>query len=511
MRQRLLSIFAILSLMISGAMAQKLTVDEFYTEGWDEWVIVNIEDATEMTALQFNLSLPEGFTLHEKYILRGYVAPGFIMNTSILESGDLFVVFYNFTQEAFRNKGVVLHFPVSVAEDAVTGEARIYNVRAATADAVSHTLSDVTFAMNIEREEPEPEPTPEPEGLSTSKYYRVKNVTTGLYLQVEGNNTNMKLQNKAEGLAMLQIFGLEDAGEEKYYIKAADADSRYYAHASGWDFNATTNAENKTPFTIALVEGEEGVYTLHQSVAEFTGLAGADDSAAGASIYCNKGIDNNGKWAFEALTAEEQAAYVAALKPITSLDELSNSKAYYVKQPQRASGTSWAVETGAEALKSNADLGIGVSCKDNRQHFAFLTNNEGGTYYLYHVAEAKFVAKDGSLSTQPVDAICFTDGKFENTFVVYFDTDHYINVGGSSQMVIDGWNTPDEGNSCTLTPVADFDATAALAAIEALETGVEKSEIRNEKSEMIYDLTGRRVENPAKGIYIVGGKKVMIK
>ena len=42
-------------------------------------------------------------------------------------------------------------------------------------------------------------------------------------------------------------------------------------------------------------------------------------------------------------------------------------------------------------------------------------------------------------------------------------------------------------------------------------TGVEKVEIRNEKSE-IYDLTGRRVETiSAPGIYIVGGKKVLVK
>ena len=42
-------------------------------------------------------------------------------------------------------------------------------------------------------------------------------------------------------------------------------------------------------------------------------------------------------------------------------------------------------------------------------------------------------------------------------------------------------------------------------------TGVEKVEIRNEKSE-IYDLTGRRVENiTAPGIYVVGGRKVLVK
>ena len=42
-------------------------------------------------------------------------------------------------------------------------------------------------------------------------------------------------------------------------------------------------------------------------------------------------------------------------------------------------------------------------------------------------------------------------------------------------------------------------------------TGIEKVEIRNEKSE-IYDLTGRRVEEiTAPGIYVVNGKKVLVK
>ena len=44
-----------------------------------------------------------------------------------------------------------------------------------------------------------------------------------------------------------------------------------------------------------------------------------------------------------------------------------------------------------------------------------------------------------------------------------------------------------------------------------LTDGIDKSEIRNQKSEFIYDLLGRRVENPSKGIYIVNGVKVVIK
>ena len=41
-------------------------------------------------------------------------------------------------------------------------------------------------------------------------------------------------------------------------------------------------------------------------------------------------------------------------------------------------------------------------------------------------------------------------------------------------------------------------------------TGIETSDIKFENSEIIYDLMGRRVGNPAKGIYIINGKKVMM-
>ncbi len=42
-------------------------------------------------------------------------------------------------------------------------------------------------------------------------------------------------------------------------------------------------------------------------------------------------------------------------------------------------------------------------------------------------------------------------------------------------------------------------------------TGIEKVESRERKVESYYDLTGRRVANPTKGLYIVNGKKVVVK
>ena len=42
-------------------------------------------------------------------------------------------------------------------------------------------------------------------------------------------------------------------------------------------------------------------------------------------------------------------------------------------------------------------------------------------------------------------------------------------------------------------------------------TSIQNSEFTIDNSQFIYDLMGRRVENPTKGIYIVNGKKVIVK
>ena len=44
-----------------------------------------------------------------------------------------------------------------------------------------------------------------------------------------------------------------------------------------------------------------------------------------------------------------------------------------------------------------------------------------------------------------------------------------------------------------------------------VETGIEYVECENDNVKTVYDLQGRKVEVPTKGIYIVNGNKVLIK
>ena len=186
---------------------------------------------------------------------------------------------------------------------------------------------------------------------------------------------------------------------------------------------------------------------------------------------------------------------------------------YTFTQPNHAKGmTSWAVESGGNVLKSNKDLNISAVDHeiDSRQQFAVLTGEEGFRY-LYHVGEKKFVNKEGVLSAMPEDPIYAKPGAYEDTFIFYFDDLHYINVGDNQEMLIDNGNASDGGNSCAVTLVTIFDETDAYGAISRFETGIDEVKAANNKAPIIYDLSGRRVHKPTKGVYIIDGKKVFVK
>ena len=281
-------------------------------------------------------------------------------------------------------------------------------------------------------------------------------------------------------------------------------------------FTVKVNSVAISQTTAILVMGETLTLTATVDPANATDrkVVWSTSDAAVATVVDGKvAAKSAGTVTITAKAGDKEAACIVTVNAgITASSELSNTVSYVVSQPNHLKGaTSWAVQTGGTILNSNHDLGLSVDSEDARQQFAFVSNDGGTTLYLYHVAEAKFVNRDGSLSSKPMNALQFLTGAYANTLVVYFDFLHYINVGGNRQMTIDRWNTPDGGNSCVITPVGTFDPTEALKAFDGDDTSIDKSEFIIQNSELIYDLQGRRVENPTKGIYIVNGKKVMIK
>ena len=109
---------------------------------------VKISNATAMTALQFNLSLPNGIAPDVNAISRGNATNGHILNVQPLACGDYLVILYNLYKITFSD-GTLLSIPVTAGENGGTVSGSLYNVRMSTADAVSYKCEDVSFKVTV--------------------------------------------------------------------------------------------------------------------------------------------------------------------------------------------------------------------------------------------------------------------------------------------------------------------------------------------------------------------------
>jgi hypothetical protein len=83
------------------------------------------------------------------------------------------------------------------------------------------------------------------------------------------------------------------------------------------------------------------------------------------------------------------------------------------------------------------------------------------------------------------------------------------------------FTTADGKTYLTMNPGGDYNiigssslinaSTWVIRTVEFNNTAIEEVEIENEEDGTIYDLTGRKVDFPGKGIYIIDGKKVIIR
>ncbi len=147
----------------------------------------------------------------------------------------------------------------------------------------------------------------------------------------------------------------------------------------------------------------------------------------------------------------EQVVIPAANKLYTVVAEGHNSGA----NPQ------WAINDEGTQIVSTGNTTVST---DEQKQFAFVTFNDAK--YIYSISAKKFILKDGSLAEKNGDAVEITDlgnGKY----FFRFDANHNINIGGSKQMIIDGWSIVDGGNQFTLFEAGEFDPAEALAALNS--------------------------------------------
>ncbi|MBQ7141548.1 MAG: carbohydrate-binding protein [Bacteroidaceae bacterium] len=153
--KRLYTIIMALATLVVSANAQSLSVQNIEAQMDEETaLVVSLAEGSSMTALQFNLSLPEGVTLDETAITKGTAASGHTLEVRPLTNGDRLFVLYHKENTPLAN-GELLRLPVTVGSEAGTFGGKLYTVRTATADAVSHKAAEANFSVTVKETMPE--------------------------------------------------------------------------------------------------------------------------------------------------------------------------------------------------------------------------------------------------------------------------------------------------------------------------------------------------------------------
>ena len=139
-----------LAAIATCAIAQTLSVQPIEAQtGEQTEVVVSLTGATAMTALQFNLTLPDGVTVNANGATLGAATDGHTLSVQTLDGGDLLFILYSMELKTFKD-GELLRIPVTASSEAIAAAGKLYTVRMATAEAVSHACGDATFTVTVE-------------------------------------------------------------------------------------------------------------------------------------------------------------------------------------------------------------------------------------------------------------------------------------------------------------------------------------------------------------------------
>ena len=149
---------------------------------------------------------------------------------------------------------------------------------------------------------------------------------------------------------------------------------------------------------------------------------------------------------------------------VQTLADLSNAKAYNI-----------VCERGKFLTKDGYLASTALTTLTDATPANFAILNYKDSYYLYSVADKKFVTNDGALADVPthgvLDAIKM-EAKANPYFFWYFTvaegTNYGLNTNGNDPYgyVINNWMNADGGNQYYMIEAADFDATDALAILQ---------------------------------------------
>ena len=151
MKQRITAtIIALMAIVISAMSQPHLSVQSVEVQKGEQAELVVVLNSTPSwpSAIQFYLKLPENIVLDESAIAKSASVSGHELAVRTLENGDRLFVLYSMDLNTFGN-GDLLRLPITAGNEAATANGKVYNVRTATHNAVSHAGYGASFTVTV--------------------------------------------------------------------------------------------------------------------------------------------------------------------------------------------------------------------------------------------------------------------------------------------------------------------------------------------------------------------------
>ncbi|MDE7377804.1 MAG: hypothetical protein K2N13_02460 [Paraprevotella sp.] len=190
--------------------------------------------------------------------------------------------------------------------------------------------------------------------------------------------------------------------------------------------------------------------------------------------------------------------------------EVTPGQKYYFRNYGRSTASASFVMT----LKADKSYFVGANentanVEEENQHFTFVATENQDEYFLYHPASGLYFGCLGANETQSTPV-----GTTENAGIFRIEStteglskfNNLNHTGGNLYIHLAGDNT-------RLVPWAGSDPSVWYIVPTSVSVGI--NDVQNnmsEKTPVIYDLSGRRINRiTEKGIYIIGGQKIVVK
>ena len=358
--------------------------------------------------------------------------------------------------------------------------------------------------------------------------YYVQNVETGLYVSIVSENVRVKAEAKDSKEAV--AFNLIEDEPSRFLLQSAKNTALYLSSENNKNVTAVNGSSANARWTLysvvdnhseamkAKLEALIGMVavTLNELVAEtepalkfHDDITILDDNLSAYVATLQAAYDAARKALAEgyayledcyaALDAVHRAVKAAYKKPLTLPEATVGDEAmcYYL---QCLDTEAYAYHFEGAGRYNGALRTSELTDASNHNYWFYLRPGEAeGQYYIYNLYTGKAVGTSGRY--------IYANGTVEATaYTMTVSTDAY----GYTLSDEDGmWNVQSGDNGYVqyttkaaqwmLIPIGRFDVTGIEPVEHATATGV------------YYDLMGRPVEHPTPGIYILDGRKVIIK